>query len=301
MGMLGNTSPHFGPGLAAGVGAATSSIERNRRQDLLDAKPRLITSGDTVHAQSGDMLIDTGIPTMTRAQSESNKRIKAHQAEVAAGKGGRAGSEGVMDRHIQTQIRMGTKEALKIINADPDFAGMSPKERALEADIQTREHWNANNPKYQVPVPARPVRPKEPEPEPTKPGLSEKIGPVLRKAWEGFTTDLGKGYNVITTGKEEGNAPVTAAPGQQPPAAKPAAPAQQPQQAQPQQPQPQPNRIIDDLKSGKVTKEQLIEDARRAAAAGKDQSIINKKLQEAGIDPISIPAPAQRPNVPMSQ
>ena len=78
--MLRSQSPHLATGIGEGLSGAAGAIEHGRSEQVLDGKPRMLTTGDTIMWVYPDGKIwDSGVPTSAglRAKERKTETLKA--------------------------------------------------------------------------------------------------------------------------------------------------------------------------------------------------------------------------------
>jgi len=265
--MLMSRSPYFGPGVGAGMLAASGSIEQQRKEDLLENKPQMIDDGQSIKYRVGNRIIDSGItsPKARAAQErrdvleyQEGKRTERQQIR-SGGRPSGAQAEATNRFHMRA-----LQKQLEAIKDDPDRVA---KARQIIQDYNNQWGTNFN-------VPAAPA----PETEGAAPsgegfwnwlwrgitGASAPAKPAAAAAAESEPDDEGQAAPAAPRGGRTGAAAIPTAP------AAPAAEA--------------PQDLATALDKKTITKEQAISQAR--AAAKRDPSkidMITKRLRDAGI------------------
>jgi len=267
--MLGSRSPYFGQGLAAGMLGATSAIERGRKEDLLDQKPQMIDDGKTIKYRSGNRLIDTGIASPKAGRSQERWDIERMKEEGrmerqrmrSSGKPSTAQTEATSRFHMRA-----LQKQLDAIKDDPER-----DQKAHDLVDAYNKQWGTN-----FNVPAAPAKPEG--------GAAAPGRGAFGRLWDWLSTAItGSG----APAKAEPAAPAApAAPAETPPAA-PAAPATPPaaKPAAPAAPAAEaPRDLGGAIKSGAITREQAIAQARAAARRNPGAiDMITDRLRKAGI------------------
>lgn len=283
--MLKNRSPYFGPGLGAGLEGAQGALATTAKQEQLDAKPQMITNGETVQFRIGDKMIDTGIRTETAAQKAADRRARELQkerlgiqadekekdrqarAELAADKAERSGK----DKRDMIDAR-----AKKLMEADPSMTYPDALARAQAAHKGEDLAWEKEAAK----------RAKE---DPDQQGLDywrkfyglppKASGPGGRRSPEPAPAP--------SPSPPSNTAPVT--PGTKPPGV-------------PEVKAPAAPDLKGALAAGKITPAEVIEQAKGAIARAPSQrDAIIKRLEDAKIDTTSLKLAPAIPMVPISQ
>jgi hypothetical protein len=313
--MLQNRSPYLAHGIGQGLAGATAAMAERGRYEMLDSKPQLIPGTDTAQYRVGNKIIDTGVPIRGRGQKE----LTPNQQRQRDLQERRLNLE--EERFKRQQEEGGTKGRSTSVRADADRNNWIQREakRALGTQSATPENldasyrwaikqWNQLNPNSLIPEPPAPTVAETPS------GAVDN-----RRWWEK------KNFGLWGTDTPAQAAPAQAAPEATPaqtaPAEKQPAPTTetpqmvpaelqliQPRPTEtPQAPTPTPTPVkpapvpgggvMQALKEGRTTRDKVMDQARRAIAAGKDRLEIFKRLREAGIDPSELtptPVPQSR-------
>jgi hypothetical protein len=274
--MLQSRSPYFGAGLGAGLTAAAGAVERGRKEELLDQKPQMLTDGETIRYRVGNKIIDTGLRSpqaarqqaietrqekLERIRQEGRLELERERQKKPARGGGQNKIVTDIDRLMKTEL-----------TSSADIKGGSPTISTDEAYRRAVIRYNALNPNAQLPVPPAP---------PADAAPAESVD--TRSWWEkNAPTWLGGVEKPAATARKPAAPAATPAAPAEPAAPAPAAPAP-PAPAAPA-PAEAPQDLAGAIKSGKVTEQQAIAQAR--AAAKRDPSkidMITERLRKAGI------------------
>jgi hypothetical protein len=273
--MLQSRSPYFGAGLGAGLTAAAGAVERGRREELLDQKPQMLTDGETIRYRVGNKIIDTGLRSPSAGKQSERMAIEKMKEEGrmerqkmrGQGKPSAAQEEATNRAHIRN-IERGIKDRLG------SNVTATPEERAEAARAVIQEYNDRYGTSFKVPAGKPPA-------EEATPGAPQGEGwwNWFRRALTGASAPA-KPAEAAPAAPAALAAPAETAPAA--PAAKPAAPAAAPAAEAPAAEAPQD--LGGAIKSGKVTEQQAIAQAR--AAAKRDPSkidMITERLRKAGI------------------
>jgi hypothetical protein len=314
IGMLRSRSPYLGAGIGEGLagaqGAMSARAQQERmdvkarqadaRRSQLDAKPQMITHGDTVQFLYPDgKLFDSGIETQAaknRKSKEETARLHEEGLDARSARreerlDARAGSPSktqgfLQERDANRHISSWAKEFRK---------GKESEVSVPEALRMATEQWNELHPNSLRPVPKTPEKPPEqevakkktwgewfrglvPDAVPAAPATTT-AAPATPAAPTGPSRTL-RGYEVpVTTpaAPSVASAPAPAAPSATP-APAPAAAATK-----------GPRDLGAALKSGQTTPAQLLEQGRAAIARNQGRrSEIIERLRRAGVDTSSL-------------
>lgn len=275
--MLKSRSPFFGQGLGAGLEGAQGALSRTAKQEQLDAKPQMITSGETVQYRVGDKMIDTGIRTQTAASKaasserqldrESRERIARDRQDAISGRSGTPSKTegGKLERERDAEVRRHMQMELNAAKNSGQDLGVD------EAERRAIMRWNRSHPDRALPEPPAPA----PKAAPAKP--KEEPG-VIQRGWDYLT-------------KPDPNAPKTA------PVTPDAKPPGVPEVKAPAAPD-----LGAAIKTGAITPEVAIAQAKAAIARNPAaRPAVIARLEKAGVDVSSLTAAPAMPVVPISQ
>ncbi|PWT76955.1 MAG: hypothetical protein C5B60_03500 [Chloroflexi bacterium] len=288
-GMLASRSPYFGVGLGQGMFAASQAAEQQRKEDLLENRPQMMDTGDTIKYRVGNKIIDTGLQSpRARAMSERmqieqmREQAAMERQRVRSGlMGGRPSpsQEAQTQRYHMGQIQQDIRGALK---ADPT---LDPYQVGHDKIDQYNQRWGTN-----FPVPAVPEK-------------APAATPAQQRStfWDWWNANMPSWMPGTTPQPAAPTERAAPRPAPQQPAPQPAPQAQPPQQAA------QPPDLGDAIKSGKITEQQAIDQARAAAKANPaNLAVITDRLRKAGVKNFGdllagTPTTTAPPVIPQSQ